>query len=201
MNTRNKKLMTTLIAIFTLVVVAGSAFAFTSAGPLVFRGQANVDARLQLQIVDYSVNHSFGWGVDDRTEVFVYPHLRRAHFYVDFDQPRQWAAFRFTVENTGTMPAHFTGADVLPLEINFETDATYFYNIEDVIVRYAWGQTNAWLDLPPDGLVMAVGDTIVIEAHVSFFHGYPPVQADFNGSFLRGHVRSTLELNYQFPLS
>ena len=198
MKLRNKRLVTALVAIFTVVFIAGSAFAFSGNGPLEFRGTANVEASLQLEIVDYEVVRSYGLN----PEVAITGDNRVANFSVNFDQPRQRAEFKFTVENTGTMPAHFTGADFADPIVNLDHNATIDLELfEDLVVRYAWGQEQAWMPLPQEGLVLNVGEQIVISVMMDFFHQYPPSLQGFDGSFINGYVENTLTLSYNFPLS
>ena len=63
---RRKMRMTTLMLFFVMMMVAGSAYALTSAGPLVFEATANVDFRLRyaLDITAVAPNPNFVWGIE-----------------------------------------------------------------------------------------------------------------------------------------
>jgi len=102
---RNKKRITAIVAAFMVVLLAGSAFALVSTGPLVFNGTAAVDAVLRLEIVHDDIT------VDDTgtaTLSMSNPGIvgyKRADFTMSFNTPGQVVEFDFIVENVGTTPA------------------------------------------------------------------------------------------------
>ena len=105
MKSKNKKLMTALVAVFMLVFVSGSAFALMSSGPLVFNGVANIDATLELLIVESDITHNAVRATVTPDNSNIGRGVKYIEFEVDFDQPGQYALFDFWYENVGTVPA------------------------------------------------------------------------------------------------
>lgn len=112
MKIKNKKRFNTIIAAFVAVFIAGGAFAFVAAGPLLFNGTANVDAELELSIMDAGINPRPPQpNTVASADMFHTPksELGKGEHQVSFSAilraPGDNAHFVFKVENTGTMDA------------------------------------------------------------------------------------------------
>ena len=200
MKIRNKRLMTMLVATFAVVFLAGSAFAFRADGPLSFAGTANIDARLQLSIVEYEF--AFDRYSDDVEIVTALGEgVRNVEFTMEFTRPAR-RSVDFYVENTGTMPAQLHAANI----INDFSELTGIPadGIENDIVFYIWRDGNA-MDFRADQQlnnmpVIEVGETFMVRVIVDFMGGpylNPPRIIDTH--FLYGEVVSTLNLDYGLP--
>lgn len=119
MKLKNRKLINTLVACFVVVLMAGTAFAFVSQGPLVFQGTANVDASLTVEIVDYRVIDTTS--DDANYNVTIALDGKSATFNVDLTQPEEVFAIGFDIQNMGTLPAEIWDAT-----FEVESDGTVF---------------------------------------------------------------------------
>jgi len=106
---KRKRRLNVIVAALMLVLFAGSAFALTSTGPLIFNGTASVDASLVLLIVNYDILENPGGLVHD-----IHPTLPRPPwpgatvidwYDVIFTAPGQHILWEFTIQNLGSTPA------------------------------------------------------------------------------------------------
>lgn len=100
---KNKKHLNIIVAIFMVFFVSGGAFAFAAAGPLMFEGEANVTAALEMSIVSGEV--AYTTGVPEAAVGTYGAGVQELEFAVNFDAPSQSATFNFEIQNTGTMNA------------------------------------------------------------------------------------------------
>jgi hypothetical protein len=114
MKIKNRKRLNFLIAAFLVVFLTGGTFAFVAAGPLLFQGTANVDAKLELSIMTAEVNrdHNPNHGPNVPDDQFILPlpsevgpGVHQVSYGVNFNAPGQNAHFKFQIKNTGTMDA------------------------------------------------------------------------------------------------
>jgi len=114
MKIKNKKRMNLLVALFAVVLMTGSAFAFVSNGALFFEGIANVNADLRLEIEQVAFfDQDSIWATpagltrlpDEAVSWVVDPNGRSMTFTMDFDQPGYFRSITTSIENTGTMDA------------------------------------------------------------------------------------------------
>lgn len=195
MNLRNKKLINTLVAAFVVVVMAGSAFAFTSQGALIFEGTTTIDARLELAIVSGEMTGGQGLtpvGAGIVTTTFP---TRTVEFTTEFDRPGSRVFFDFYVKNIGTMPANFTGVEIVteldgaPLTPAHPEWATIWGRTGGVyhgnpfsIVGYHWhigdigpnsNLSHASVINNLTSVVLQPEESIRVRADVRFLHGWP----------------------------
>ncbi|MCL2411148.1 MAG: hypothetical protein FWC97_05835 [Treponema sp.] len=115
---KNKKRLNILVAAFTVIFLAGSVFAFTAAGPLLFSGTANVNASLRVAINSQETKVTYADNVGIIFEDIVYSVPSIPNFYdvatmgVAFTGMGNRVEVEFEVENIGTMPATVTGFEV-----------------------------------------------------------------------------------------
>jgi len=137
---KNKKRLNIIVAVFALTFIAGGVFAFTSAGPLLFGGAANVNASLKLIIDDYEIlqgndlghqitprDGHFNWGGGGRgsgtgTNTSVDWEIGGVDDFgrqigPGFTRPGQVFQVRFDIFNSGTMPASVDS--IAPVGFNF----------------------------------------------------------------------------------
>ena len=188
MKIRNKKIMTTLIAIFAVVFMAGSAFAFSGQG-LTFIGTANVDASLELLITGARATDG-QWTVDARI-VGDYENVREVNFAMDFTAPDQRAAFAFDITNVGTMPAH-----IYAVNIAEEIFSEYHGDILEQLVatnriRFSWHDDENWTEfaVPVD---LGVEEVVTLFVIVDFLN----LEENLDVHNLQGSVVNTLSLEY-----
>jgi len=124
MKIKNRKKLNAFIAIFMVVFMAGSAFALTSQGALLFNGTVHANADLELNIVEF-----FPIGASDPQprslhadeEIVIdspwlhweiLPGNRAAEFDIEFFRPNQHITFATVIRNVGT-----THADIYDLDL------------------------------------------------------------------------------------
>jgi hypothetical protein len=118
MKIKNRKRLNFLIAAFLVVFLTGGTFAFVAAGPLLFQGTANVDAELEISIMQAGMtSHSnlpaaVGGNATNLPNgaIRLNQHLlskgtHQVAFELDFTAPGQFAHFFYNIQNTGTMDA------------------------------------------------------------------------------------------------
>ena len=216
MRIRNKRLVTTLVAAFLVVVMAGTAFAFSSNGPLSFEGTATVNADLELSIVGGRLAHPDFHERYDATASIVHPYnlvpgVKEAQFNVGFTRPTPPIIFYFDVRNTGTMPAVITGVNFVnyldgyrlqPGHSGWDLWAnTYAHGVPFSIVAHQWHVgTHNWSDInnAENTLVLQPDEETVIRASVRFLSGWGAADIETLGigSSLVAEFVSTLTLDY-----
>ena len=214
MKIRNKRLMTILVTAFAVVFMAGSAFAFTMRGPLVFQGTANVNALLELSIVE--VTNEPAQSVLNRynaTAVVIHPYAfapgnKLAMFEVGFTRPTPQLIFEFRVENTGSMPAVITGVDIskmldgMPLadhpDYAFWSQTTA-HGIPFSVVAHLWSTDEQnWSNVTDEeGRVLQPGESSYVRASVRFLSGWGAADLPLIDRYeIVAQFQSTLSLAY-----
>jgi len=123
---QKRKRLNVVIIFFAMSLLAGSAFALVSAGPLIFSGTSHVDASLQLLIVRTDIKHN-------TTAVPLAEQANSASgsLYVYhnaiFDAPQQFAEWTFWVKNTGTIPAEI---DFVKMEVISDSDPNFDWGFD-----------------------------------------------------------------------
>ena len=209
MTLRNKKLLNMLVAAFVVVVMAGSAFAFVSQGPLAFTGTATVDASLELAIMSGQIHHhgyphmrpggaSFVGGYHD---TWTGP-ARAVSFITDFDAPGQSVSFNFVVENRGTIPAVINYVDITtnvgPGHPLYGLVGANEYPISILLHMWEMDGVN-WNEMQgAANVVLEPGETVGVQANVRFLTDMDASQLEaLNiGHELVGEFVTTLELEY-----
>jgi len=193
MKTGNKRLIA-FVAILAALFLAGSAFAFAAAGPLLFQGAANVDAALSVEIVHAeiaAINPHPNFGFGNSAEVTVSPDGRTAYFNIAFTQVMQSADFRVRIENTGTMPAEMH--DVLAL-IENSIPGLDILLTASVLTGIVPPQGPAIIGMPIanfQGHVLQPGEHALVMVLTTL--NFDP---SFTGSYINNYAAFRLELNY-----
>ncbi|MCL2411147.1 MAG: hypothetical protein FWC97_05830 [Treponema sp.] len=154
-----KRHLTAITILFALVFLAGSAFAFVSAGPIFLNGTANVNASLQLLIVQVDTAYS------TMSQPWINPSVLTSDFsgslgslfvehYAKFDNPFQYVEWRFWIENVGTIPARIT-------QVNFEELTNSLYQ------GFDWG-FDIQVDQSLMGTVVEPGDKVEMVIRVDW---------------------------------
>jgi hypothetical protein len=133
MRIKNKKRLNTIIAVFVAVFAAGGAFAFVSAGPLLFSGTAAVDAELAVHIVHSETRpfvdtHNLFANYTTPTDYYINEPTNNRHnitFGVTFTQPYQVIHFVHKIKNEGTMDAKIVDVKFDMKSINGEPAESY----------------------------------------------------------------------------
>ena len=215
MKIRNKKLINIVVIALSVAILGGAAYAFTADGPLAFSGTANVDARLEVSIVNGEVLQH-GYENLRPEEAKINSWFGKGQYNADFDikfvAPGTSVGFMFEIENTGTMDAIVSSDDIV---IDTTGDLAGIKNFEIVgfLWEYpaAWGQ-DVWFDgnihpeLPSDdAITLAPGAKAVVYAYARFFAGWPDLAErdswPYESNEMQGSLTSTLTLNYEpgFP--
>ena len=215
MKIRNKRIMTALVAVFAAVFLAGSAFALTARGPLVFQGTAAVDTTLQLVILNGPVPGTFiathtNWTNVPTTAVasdVKGPGFSTVTISMDFSNVLTGRA-RVTVpvRNTGSVP-------VIIDDVNVDlvgNDVIYEFENGDVIrLLDLFDITTIWSMGGPTGLVINALDAegTVFQPHPTNHHsGVVTIEfefdaTDFPGYSIIGELDFTVTVSYSAHLS
>ncbi|MCL2873485.1 MAG: hypothetical protein FWE29_00980 [Defluviitaleaceae bacterium] len=122
---KSKRQLTIMVAVFAVVFLASSAFAFVSASPLVFEGTVNVNASLSMHIIHFEVEHSDGVSGARTTPYrpnnpdgnlvnpMFPPGIRSVDHYSVFSTPGDYIIWSFTVKNTGTVPTRIDSIEIV----------------------------------------------------------------------------------------
>jgi|GEM_PF-1971023 len=215
MKIRNRKKLNVIIASFMAVFLVGGAFAFVSQGPLVFQGTANIEARLQVEIMNgsplavrvrpLSLDGVHGGGElipsfsvqDPRFQGFG--HL---NMLVETAGVTGVAEFMIPIQNTGTIPAIFNG-----LTLEYDYLYVHGHNNERIFIseyltfdiQYTaepfipaiWHDANPPFTNVIDNLVLQPGEAIM--ARVVFTYD----ASDINTNVLMNEINFEARLSYE----
>jgi len=209
MKIRNRKKLNVIIASFMAVFLVGGAFAFVSQGPLVFQGTANIDARLQVEIVTGTPQLNVSATRFNQGDLFPSfsledpRHLGYGHMNMGLETTgvSGFVQFNIPIQNTGTIPAIFSG-----LTLEYDYDVIYDFDnnrifISDYLtfdIEYTFpGVPADWIDANPpftnviDYLVLQPGEFVV--ARVSFTYD----ASDLNTNVLNNLIEFEARLSYE----
>ena len=187
MKIRSKKMLTTLVAAFMVVVLAGSAFAFGT-GALQFNGTVNIDTALDVQI------HQFVQPVG--LDATIAPDRKSVTFRLGDIQPGEELRAAFTLFNEGTVPAR--------LDILTDLPATFVDVLDIRLYRQIDGWNNFGRPWDADHAIIVPRNTVsgapfnylpsvVLDVRVTFCKA---ALYAFEGMYIDEEIEFTIELQY-----